>query len=681
MLRIADWSVRRRLLTATGVSVAGLIGVAALAFLVIDRVKVYGPVFEDVVEEKDLIADYLPPPLFVVQSMELAHRAASETDATRRAAILDQGLGLAREFATRRDVWQGRLDDSLSRRLMEQGVLPTGQTFFAVFSGPFAAALRTGDLPTARRLLHANLIPAYLANEAAVHAMHERQLLVYAEHEERARTIDRGPKLLLAIITAGVVLVSFLVITYFGRRIVANLQLTLAVLERASAGDLTARTGIVTQEEFGRMARALDGLLISLEESRAAKAAADQAIAEARTRELAQAEERRLADRAEAERQAREAARQAEEEQRHARAEREAAEARAPATEAHAAEDRRRAALEREAAAELQRKVDAILLVVDAAAGGDLTRDIPVRGGDAIGRLGEGLERFLAQLRGSITELAAAAERVAADAARTRDVGERLTGAAAQASARTAQVAGSAEEVSQNVATVAVGTDEMAASIREIARNATDAARVAEQAVQEAARTDGSVSRLSASSLEIGKVVKVITAIAQQTNLLALNATIEAARAGEAGKGFAVVANEVKELAKQTATATGDISQMVEAIQGDTAESVRAIQAISRIIGEISTIQASIAGAVEEQTATTNEMGRNVSGAAQGSEAIARDIRGVAEAGDIVAQGAEESRAAALRLAEAASRMRALVGQFRVDARTVAAPPPALQRV
>ena len=127
-------------------------------------------------------------------------------------------------------------------------------------------------------------------------------------------------------------------------------------------------------------------------------------------------------------------------------------------------------------------------------------------------------------------------------------------------------------------------------------------------------------------------MIKVITSIAQQTNLLALNATIEAARAGEAGKGFAVVANEVKELAKQTAKATEDISRKIEAIQGDTHGAVEAIGQIGKIINQINDIQNTIASAVEEQTATTGEISRNVAEAAKGSTEIAQNITGVAQA-------------------------------------------------
>ena len=266
-------------------------------------------------------------------------------------------------------------------------------------------------------------------------------------------------------------------------------------------------------------------------------------------------------------------------------------------------------------------------------------------------------KQLLAAVSQSATSLAAAAEELTATS-------KSMSANAEETSAQASVVSAASEQVSRNVVTVATGTDEMSASIREIAANAAEASKVASHAVSVAESTNGTVAKLGVSSAEIGKVVKVITSIAQQTNLLALNATIEAARAGEAGKGFAVVANEVKELAKETAKATEDISQKIDAIQTDTRSAVAAIREISNIIDRISGIQTTIASAVEEQTATTNEMGRNVSEAAKGSAEIAQNITGVAEAAVATSQGAEDSALAAAELTRMAADLQVLVSKF-----------------
>ncbi|MCI0459903.1 MAG: methyl-accepting chemotaxis protein [Gemmataceae bacterium] len=320
---------------------------------------------------------------------------------------------------------------------------------------------------------------------------------------------------------------------------------------------------------------------------------------------------------------------------------------------------------ERQHAEELRTKVESILEVVNAASRGDLTREMPVKGGDAIGQMGEGLGKFLTNLRGNVANIAQTSQTLASASRELTAVSQQMAANAEETATQANVASAAAEQVSRNVTTVATGTEEMGASIKEIARSAHEAAKVATSAVKVADRTNATVAKLGESSVEIGNVIKVITSIAQQTNLLALNATIEAARAGEAGKGFAVVANEVKELAKQTARATEDISRKIEAIQGDTKGAVEAIAQIGKIINQINDIQNTIASAVEEQTATTGEISRNVAEAAKGSSEIAQNITGVAQAARGTTEGASDTKRSADELSRMALDLQQLVAQFK----------------
>ena len=277
------------------------------------------------------------------------------------------------------------------------------------------------------------------------------------------------------------------------------------------------------------------------------------------------------------------------------------------------------------------------------------------------------LNTAVSEVRSALQTLGQSAHALAASSEELSAVSTQIGSNSEETTAQAGVVSAAAEQVSKNVQTVSTGTEEMSASIKEIAKNASDAARVAGQAVTMADSTNATVGKLGDSSAEIGEVVKTITAIAQQTNILALNATIEAARAGEAGKGFAVVANEVKELAKETAEATEDIGRKIEAIQVDSQGAVSAIQQIGQIITQINDIQTTIASAVEEQTATTNEIGRNVSEAAQGSTEIAQNITGVAEAAGQTSAGAQQGQQASSELARMAAELQTLVGQFKYE--------------
>ena len=276
----------------------------------------------------------------------------------------------------------------------------------------------------------------------------------------------------------------------------------------------------------------------------------------------------------------------------------------------------------------------------------------------------EGINKTLEMVVEPLKVTAENASALASSSEELTAVSQQMAGNAEETATQANVVSAASEQVSKNVASVASASEQMQASIREISKNANESARVAKNAVNVAHSTNETVKKLGESSQEIGNVIKVITSIAQQTNLLALNATIEAARAGEAGKGFAVVANEVKELAKQTAKATEEIGQKIEAIQGDTKGAVTAIEEISTIINQINDISNSIASAVEEQTATTNEIGHSVAEAATGVGDIAKNIGGVATAAKNTTQGANDTQKASQELSHMAAQLQKVISKF-----------------
>jgi methyl-accepting chemotaxis protein len=295
--------------------------------------------------------------------------------------------------------------------------------------------------------------------------------------------------------------------------------------------------------------------------------------------------------------------------------------------------------------------------------------DVEINSDDEIGRACMALNTMKNSLGDVIQLIADTAMRVASASDELFAAREQITANSEDTSAQANIVSQTAQRVSQHLQTLSTGAEEMASTIQNISTHAHDAARIAGDAVRSARAANATVAKLGNSSAEIGEVIKVITTIAQQTNLLALNATIEAARAGQAGKGFAVVANEVKELAKQTATSTEDIGKRIAAIQSDTSSAVEAIATINAVINQINDISGTIAAAVEEQSATTNEMKRNVSEAATGADEISSSIGGVARVAEGTSFRAQESQRAAQELAEVAKLLGQLMGQFKIKRR------------
>ncbi|UEM19228.1 globin-coupled sensor protein [Skermanella mucosa] len=255
-------------------------------------------------------------------------------------------------------------------------------------------------------------------------------------------------------------------------------------------------------------------------------------------------------------------------------------------------------------------------------------------------------------------------EAVGGQASHLDATAEAMSAASEETSRQAIAVAAAAEQASQNVETVAAAAEELSKSIQEITRQVTRSSDTSRRAVADGQRTDGLLHTLSTAAESIGAVVNLINDIANQTNLLALNATIEAARAGEAGKGFAVVANEVKQLATQTARATGDIKGQVGEIQEATQGAVAAIRNILGTITDMDQICSLIAAAVEEQAAATQEIARNVEQAATGTQEVALNIAGVTSASSETTRSVSTVRSTAGELSGQSAALQREVGNF-----------------
>jgi methyl-accepting chemotaxis protein len=532
MWTLRDWSIKARLAFLVTVCVVGLISVALFAYRTLVLVKVHGPLYTQIVQGKDIIADVLPPPESIVEAYLLVLQMVEATEQQDVSQLVTRSHNLRQEYEQRHSFWETELPNGpLRDALVERSYAPA-MRFFHARDTEFLPAILRGDIEQARLIIRDFLHPAYEQHRKAIDTVVTMATARNDEVEQIAIADTQTRTTIFLALTVVVIAWVAALGRYIADGIVEPLQRTVDTLGMLSRGDLTHKLVVTSQDEVGKMFTAYNYAIDNL--------------------------------------------------------------------------------------------VDVM--------------------------------RGLSQ---NATIVASSAEALT-------NVSQQMSVNAEETVAQAQVVATASDLVSKNGHTVTTNVEEMSATIKDIARNTSESARVAAQAMHVADSTTQTIGKLRDSSVEIGHVIKVITSIAEQTNLLALNATIEAARAGESGKGFAVVANEVKELAKQTADATEDISRKIGAIQEDTTSAATAIQQISDIITQINDISSSIASAIEEQAATSNEITRYVAEGSRGETEIAQNIASIVHAAQGAASGAQETQTTAKDLVRLALELRQLVNHFRI---------------
>lgn len=611
--RIQHLSLGTKLLFLPGIFLLSL-GVFALqSQRAYNESAVLGPRYNMIIVNKDLLADVLPPPAFLLESYLLAFRMSSAHSAAEYQTIKQHYQSMRKDYLERIDYWQSHLPEGKLRDLLVKDSREPALQIFQTIDSELLPALDAKDHGRAMQALD-KLHDPFEKHRQSIDEIVKLANAQAAEVEKHVSDLGKQSERNLQLIALFSVL-SVLALSMWIRSMVLK----------------QSRAEALALEEAAELQR------VNAEKEMA------KAAAESKAKEV----------QAEAER---------------ARVERERAQATKEARALEEAAEQSRVAAERDRAqaAALRDQTKLILNTVNTAAKGDLTVQVPALSDETLRSIGTGIQTLVNNLQSSIAMVAENATSLNSASKEMSRISSQMGSSAQTASSHTLIANRGSSEVAKNLESITAGTGELSMAIQEIARSAANAARIGSSAMKVAANSNTMVGKLGDSSAQIGAVIKVITAIAQQTNLLALNATIEAARAGESGKGFAVVANEVKELAKGTAQATNDIGRMIDTIQTDTRAAIEAIGEITRIVQEMNDLQNTIASAVEEQTATTNEMAKMVERGSNGTQEIIKSMATLTSSVEETKQGAGKTEEHAKLLANLGTQLHSLLQKFNI---------------
>jgi len=553
--------MKSKLTLLAGAAIIGFIAYFIFSYQLMKVVSVNGSLYDDIISNKDLVADILPPPEYIIEAYLVTKQIVGDTSKDHRQELISRFAGLEKDYQDRHAYWDSHIPPgSLHDKLVNSSYEPASK-FFNVVDNELFPAVKQDDMAKAKEI-ETRLDALYNQHRAAIDQVVSGANKQSEEIEKKTADIKRWVlEGQIGLTVVLLIIISFLSYS-IGSTILRPVKTMVEFFTELSRGegDLRKRVEVDSQDEIGEMAKGFNNFM------------------------------------------------------------------------------------------------DKLQSIIKDISGNSMTLD---------------------SSSASLTSIAGQL------ATRADDILVRSNGVASAAeemSANLNNVAAASEQASTNVNMVAAASEEMTATVREIAQNSGKARGITEKAVINTNSASEKVNELGEAALQISKVTEVITEISEQTNLLALNATIEAARAGEAGKGFAVVANEIKELAKQTATATLEIKNRIDGIQNSTNDTVSEIGQITKIIDEVNDIVGSIATAVEEQSVSSQEISNNISQASQGidqvnenvnqssavSSTISSDIANVNQGVQDISLNSTQVDTNAKELSHLASQLQELVGRFKV---------------
>jgi methyl-accepting chemotaxis protein len=602
--------VTGRLLALTCLFVAGVAWFSVFAYSTLSIVKVKGPLYTKIVDGKDLVADILPPPEYVIETYLTSKELATESSPAQIQELVAKVTSLKKDFDDRHAYWvehlpAGEMKDTLLVTSYEPAI-----KFFNVISEQLIPAVHAGDHEKAESIVRDQLKPLYEIHRKAID-----EVVVMANADsstveaDAESTVFRRSCVLVAIGLTTAILLT-LAGLWVARGIAGVLEQTVTSMEAATQRDYTRRVTSADGGELGRMVSALAQMLDALTQHEADKQQAE-------AREHADRERERLAQQQ---------------------------------TELREREERER---EKAVQEELSRKVNALLAVVNAAAAGDLTKEVTIAGDDAIGQLAGGLSEMIEQLRDIIGQVVEGASQFSEGSRVIAESSQTLAEGAQTQSASAEQMSASIQELIRSIDAVKDGASEAhqaAAGTSELAEQGGAAVRKSVEAMQ----------LIKKSSDQIGEIIQVISEIASQTNLLALNAAIEAARAGEHGMGFAVVADEVRKLAERSSQAAGEISTLIK-------ESTVRVEDGATLSEETGAALDKIVAGVDETAKKIAVIANATIEQAHNAKEVNGAIQRVAEITEQTAASSEEMASSSEQLGAQASSMSQLVSRFKTE--------------